>query len=130
MLGMFLKGKDAQRIDDELTTDFVHERARHRSRFAQETAQTQTEQSAGLALAVRLQEMEEHAEMLAAEREATFGVIAQLVDLKDPEKLEKVRRLRSRAMDREFNRLLANGVLRSDPRQDPEWRKDMNYRPA
>jgi hypothetical protein len=130
MLGMFQNRKDSQGLDDDLTTDFVHQRARHRARLARETADTQLEQSAALALAIRLREMTELAEISAAERDATFGVIAQLVDITDPEKLEKIRRLRSRAIDKEFERLLAAGALSSDPRQDPEWRQSINYRPA
>jgi hypothetical protein len=127
MFGTFMNRRDIDAACDAMTNETVrlyNEAAEiHHLRRLKGTQQAQ----ASTEYEQLLDERDELIQSLYADRNALVKVIEQLVGLNDPKKRETINRIKSRAMDAEFERMRQAGVLKFDPRTDPQWRTAYGY---
>ncbi len=63
-------------------------------------------------------------------RNAFLGALKQVANYDVPENKNRACYLSSRHFDAQLDKLLAEGIIKSDPRQDKAWRELQGYRPV
>lgn len=131
MLGMFLNSADADRVSHDLHVqtleDYADATQSVRNRINMRLQAHQQWENKLDAAYRQIAAMQEKIEILTAEGNAETNVIRELVDVTKPENKYAIRKIRSRKLDEELDRLLAKGYIKNDPRSDPEWVDLMKY---
>ena len=76
-----------------------------------------------------MQLLQEAMEIQEAQIVASAASINTLVGNISPEDRHRIRYRRSRHFDEEMDRLLAAGIVTTDPRKDPQWVEEHKYIP-